>query len=54
MWTKGRCTFHARTPVEKPIMEFVGTYFIVFFGCGAVFVAIYAGTYKDLTTIMWR
>jgi glycerol uptake facilitator protein len=38
---------------SKYIMEFIGTYLIVFFGCGAVFVAIYVGAYKDLTPVMW-
>jgi glycerol uptake facilitator protein len=34
-------------------MEFIGTYLIVFFGAGAVFVAIYIGAYKDLLPVMW-
>jgi glycerol uptake facilitator protein len=38
---------------SKYIMEFIGTFLIVFFGCGAVFVAIYVGAYKDLTPVMW-
>lgn len=38
---------------SKYIMEFIGTYLIVFFGCGAVFVAIYIGAYKDLAPVMW-
>jgi len=36
----------------KYIMEFIGVFIIVFFGCGAVFIAIYVGAYKDLTPIM--
>jgi len=39
--------------LSKYVMEFIGTYLIVFFGCGAVFVAIYVGAYKDLSPIMW-
>ena len=38
---------------SKYIMEFIGTYLIVFFGCGAVCVAIYVGAYKDLSPVMW-
>jgi glycerol uptake facilitator protein len=37
---------------SKYVMEFAGAFFIVFFGCGAVFIAIYVGAYKDLTPVM--
>ncbi len=36
----------------KYAMEFIGDYFIVLFGCGAVFVAVYIGAYKDLYPVM--
>ncbi len=39
--------------LSKYVMEFIGTYLIAFFGCGAVFVAIYVGAYKDLLPVMW-
>lgn len=38
---------------SKYVMEFFGTMGIVFFGCGAVFVAVYVGAYKDLAPVMW-
>lgn len=38
---------------SKYVMEFLGTYLIVFLGCGAVFVAIYVGAYKDLAPVMF-
>ncbi|MGC9966621.1 MAG: MIP/aquaporin family protein [Syntrophobacteraceae bacterium] len=37
---------------SKYVMEFIGTYLIVFFGCGAVFEAVYVSAYKDLTPVM--
>jgi glycerol uptake facilitator protein len=39
--------------VNRYVMEFVGTFFIVFFGCGTVFVAVYIGAFKDLLPVMW-
>lgn len=38
---------------SKYVMEFLGTFFIVFLGCGAVFVAVYVGAYKDLAPVMF-
>ena len=38
---------------KKYLMEFIGVFLIVFLGCGAVFVAIYVGAYKDLLPVMF-
>ena len=38
---------------KKYLMEFIGVFLIVFLGCGAVFVAVYVGAFKDLLPVMF-
>ncbi|MGO9316052.1 MAG: aquaporin [Syntrophobacteraceae bacterium] len=38
---------------SKYMREFIGTYLVVFIGWGTVFVAVYAGAFKDLKLVMF-
>jgi glycerol uptake facilitator protein len=39
--------------MKKYLGEFIGTYILILFGVGAVFMAVYVGAYADLLPIMW-
>ncbi len=39
--------------LQKYLGEFIGTFTLVFFGVGVVFVAVYIGAFKDLLPVMW-
>lgn len=41
------------TWTRQYLAEFIGTFLLVFIGCGTVFVAVYIGVFKDLLPIMW-